>query len=134
MVSVPVPPGWESMTFRQRIVRAATFGTLAAAVAVAIQYFVGIPVGDQPDWMATLTLVSAVPSAYVTFPLRAPFERLLDLQVGSSRIFETETPFGPAFRVGTGDLWMIAIGTLIMVGLAAYLAAGISEMYDEARG
>ncbi len=108
-------------------------GTLAAAVAVAIQYFVGIPVGDQPEWLATLTLVSAVPSAYVTFPLQAPFERLLDFQVGSGVVFEAETPFGPAFRVGNADLVMVAVGTLVMVGLAAYLAAGISEIYDEVR-
>lgn len=121
------------MTIRQRIVRAAMLGSLAAAVAVAVQYFVGIPVGDQPDWLATLTLVTAVPSAYVTFPLKAPFERLLDFQVGSGRIFEAETPFGPAFRVGTADLMMVAVGTLLMVGLVAYLAAGITEMYDEAR-
>lgn len=119
------------MTFRQRIVRAASVGVAAAVLAVAIQYFVGIPVGDQPEWLATLTLVSAVPSAYVTFPLKAPFEQLLDLQVASGRIFEVETPFGPAFRVGTGDLVMVAVGTLVMVGLAAYLAAGITEIYDE---
>jgi hypothetical protein len=112
--------------------RAAMVGGLASVVAVGVQYFVGIPVGNQPDWLATLTLVTAVPSAYVTFPLKAPFERLLDFQVGSGRIFEVETPFGPAFRVGGADLAMVALGTLLMVGLAAYLAAGISEMYDEA--
>lgn len=121
------------MTFRQRILRAATVGVTASAVAVAIQYFVGIPVGGQPEWMATLTLVSAVPSAYVTFPLQAPFERLLDLRVGTGHIFEVETPFGPAFRIGSDEMAMVAIGTLLMVGLAAYLAAGISEMYDERR-
>lgn len=121
------------MTFRQRIARATAVGLAAAGFAVAVQYFVGIPVGDQPGWMATLTLVSAVPSAYVTFPLKAPFEELLDLQVASGRIFETQTPFGPAFRIGNLDLLMVAVGTLLMVGLAAYLAAGISEMYDEVR-
>lgn len=122
------------MTFRQRLVRAATVGIAASAVAVAIQYFVGIPVGDQPEWMATLTLVSAVPSAYVTFPLKTPLERLLDVQATTARAFEVETPFGPAFRMSTPELAMVALGTLIMVGLAAYLAAGISEIHDEGLG
>lgn len=118
-------------TVRQRLVRAALVGMAAALVAVAVQYFVGIPVGDQPAWLGTLTLVSAVPAAYVTFPIKDPFERLLDMRLGSGRLFEVETPFGPAFRVGTEDLLLVAFGTLVMVGLAAYLAAGISELYDE---
>lgn len=122
-----------SMTVRQRSVHAAVVGIVGAAIAAGLQYFVGIPLGSQPKWLGFLTTASAVPSAYITFPIRDPLERLIKMQLGSGRLVEVATPFGPAFRVGTEDIALVALGTLIMVGLVAYLASGINEMYEEVR-
>ncbi len=121
------------MTVRQRAVHAAVVGTTAAALAAALQYFVGIPLGDQPRWLGAITMASAVPSAYVTFPIRDPLERLINMQLGSGRLVEVATPFGPAFRVGTEDIALVALGTLIMVGLVAYLASGLNELFADVR-
>ena len=117
-------------TFRYRLVRAATFGMLAALVAVAVQWFIGIPVGNQPEWLGYVTMTTAVPSAYLTFPISDPLEALIGMQLGSGRILEVMTPFGPAMRVGTEDLGLIALGTLVVVGLTAYLAIGVNEMVE----
>jgi len=117
-------------TFRYRLVRAATFGMLAAFVAVAVQWFIGIPVGDQPAWLGVVTLTTAVPAAYLTFPISDPLEKLIGMELGSGRLIEAMTPFGPAMRVGTEDLGLIALGTLVVVGLTAYLAIGVNEMVE----
>lgn len=116
--------------FRYRLGRAATFGMLAALVAVAVQWFIGMPVGDQPEWLGYLTLTTAVPSAYLTFPISDPLEALIGMQLGSGRLLEVMTPFGPAMRVGTEDLGLIALGTMVVVGLTAYLAIGVNEMVE----
>lgn len=120
-----------AITRRQRITRATTVGLLAAAAAAAIQYFVAIPVGGQPDWLWMVTLISAVPSAYLTFPLSDSFQQILQVQLGSGQLAEVSTPFGPALRVGMEDIALVALGTTVMVGLVVYLASGISEIYDE---
>lgn len=117
-------------TVRYRLGRAATFGMLAALVAVAVQWFVGIPVGSQPEWLGIVTITTAVPSAYLTFPISDPFEKLIGVELGSGRLLEVMTPFGPAMRVGTEDLGLIALGTLVVVGLTAYLAIGVNEMVE----
>ena len=117
-------------TFRYRLVRAATFGMLAALVAVAVQWFIGIPVGNQPEWLGYVTMTTAVPSAYLTFPISDPLEALIGMQLGSGRILEVMTPFGPAMRVGTEDLGLLALGTRVVVGLTAYLAIGVNEMVE----
>jgi hypothetical protein len=119
-------------TFRYRLGRAATLGMVAAFVAVAVQWFIGMPVGDQPEWLGYLTLTTAVPSAYLTFPISDPLESLIGMQLGSGRLLEVMTPFGPAMRVGTEDLGLIALGTLVVVGLTAYLAIGVNEMVHPA--
>ncbi len=120
-----------ALTVRQRAVHAALVGIASATFAAAMQYFVGIPLGNQPKWLGTITMASAVPSAYVTFPIRDPLERLTHTSLASGRLVEVATPFGPAFRIGTEDIALVALGTLIMVGLAAYLASGLNEMYEE---
>lgn len=117
-------------TIRTRTTRAALFGMAAALVAVAVQWFIAIPVGSQPDWLAVVTLATAVPAAYFTFPVRDPLETLLGMELGSGRISEVMTPFGPAMRAGTEDIALVALGTLVMVGLTAYLAIGVGEMVE----
>lgn len=121
------------MTVRRRAVHAAVVGTVGAAFAAALQYFIGIPLGNQPDWLGTLASVSALPSAYITFPIRDPLERILHMPLGSGRLAEVVTPFGPAFRVGTEDIALVALGTLVMVALADYLATGLSELFEGRR-
>ncbi|HRP07266.1 MAG TPA: hypothetical protein PLL69_02145 [Gemmatimonadales bacterium] len=118
-------------TRRQRITRATAAGLIAAAVASAIQYFVAIPVGGQPDWLWMVTLLSAVPSAYLTFPLSDSFQQIMQVRLGSGQLVEVSTPFGPALRVGMEDIALVALGTTVMIGLVVYLASGISELYDE---
>lgn len=118
-----------SSTVRQRMVHAATVGLIAAAAATAAQYFIGMPLGGQPEWLWTLAMVAAVPSAYFTFPLSG----LLDVPLRSGILVEVGTPFGPAFRVASQELALIALGTLVVVGLADYLANGLSELLREHR-
>jgi hypothetical protein len=114
-------------TVRQRMVHAATVGLVAAAVATAAQYFVAVPVGGQPEWLWTLTMVTAIPSLYLAYPLAG----LLDLSLPTRTLVEVSTPFGPALRVAPQDLALVALGTLVIVGLAAYLAHGLGEMMAE---
>lgn len=117
--------------FRGRVGRAAQFGLLAMVVVVLVQWFVGIPVGDQPGWLGVVALAAAVPAAYVTVPVSEPLERLIGMELGSGRIIEVATPFGPAMRGGIEDVALIGFGTLLMVGLAAYLAIGVNEMVTD---
>jgi hypothetical protein len=111
------------------MVHAATVGLIAATAATAAQYFIGVPLGSQPDWLWTLAMVTAVPSAYLTFPLSG----LFDVPLRSGTLMEVATPFGPAFRVAPQELALIALGTLVVVGLADYLANGVSEFLNERR-
>ena len=111
-------------TVRQRMVHAATVGLVAATAATTTQYFVAIPVGSQPEWLWTVTMITAIPSLYFVYP----FADLLQLPVPSGTLVEVATPFGPALRIPPQDLALVALGTLVMVGLAAYLAKGVSEM------
>jgi hypothetical protein len=103
---------------------------VAAIAALGVQYFVANPAGDQPDWLATLTLLSGLPAAYVIQPLRGPLDAVLP-PPGSHRFLEVETAFGPAFRASRDEMMLIALGTVVMVGLVAYLASGLSEMVSE---
>ena len=115
-----------SSTVRERMVHAATVGLVAASAATATQYFVAIPVGSQPEWLWTITMLSAIPSLYVVYPLAD----LLNLPVPSGTLIEVATPFGPALRIAPQDFALVALGTLVMVGLAAYLANGISDLME----
>jgi hypothetical protein len=92
-------------------------------VATAAQYFIAVPVGSQPEWLWTLTMLVAVPSLYVTYPLADFFNWSLP----SGTLVEVTTPFGPAFRVSAADLAMVALGTMVIVGLVTYLANGLAE-------
>jgi hypothetical protein len=116
-------------TVRQRMVHAATVGLVAAALATATQYFIAVPVGSQPEWLWTLTMLTAMPSLYLTFPLAD----LLNLPLPSGTLVEVATPFGPALRVAPQDLALVALGTLVIVGLAAYLAHGVDELLHQRR-
>jgi hypothetical protein len=111
------------------MVHAATVGLVAAAAATAAQYFIGMPLGGQPEWLWTVAMVTAVPSAYLTFPL----SDLFDVPLRSGTLVEVGTPFGPAFRLAPQELALIALGTLVVVGLADYLANGLSEVLERRR-
>lgn len=117
--------------FRRRLTHAALVGICAAVVAVAAQYFIAMPVGDQPGWLAMLAIIAIAPSAYIIVPLRDPIEQWLQVQLGSGTLVEAATPFGPAFRMGTEDMLLVAFGTIVMVGIVAYLAEGVQEMLAE---
>ncbi len=117
-------------TIRERLVHSAAVGTVAAGIAAALQYFVAIPVGDQPRWLSTLALGSGVPSAYVTLPLEGWITALFRVPLGSPRLVEVATPFGPAFRAAPEQIALVALGTIVIVGLADYLGAGVSEMVE----
>lgn len=121
------------VTVRHRMVESSLVGVVAAGIAAALQYFVAMPLGNQPGWLGSLASIAAIPSAYVTYPLNAPAERILGVPLRSGTLVEVTTPFGPAFRSAPTDIALVALGTIIVVGLAAYLASGIREMYDEAR-
>jgi hypothetical protein len=118
---------------RHRMTESGLIGVVAAAVASALQYFVAMPLGDQPGWLGWISSAAAVPSAYLTYPLSGPSERYLGFSLQSGTLVEVTTPFGPAFRAAPIDIAVVACGTVVMVGLAAYLASGLREMYDEAR-
>jgi hypothetical protein len=120
-----------SGAIRRRVGRAAHYGLVATVIAVAVQWFIGIPVGNQPEWLGYLTLTTAVPASYITFPFGDPLEHLLGMELGSGRIVEVTTPFGPAMRAGPEDIALIALGTLLMVSLTAYLAVGMNEMIED---
>jgi hypothetical protein len=116
-------------TVRQRMVHAATVGLVAAAVATAAQYFIAVPVGSQPEWLWTLTMLTAIPSLYLAYPVAG----LLNLSLPTRTLVEVNTPFGPALRVAPEDLALVALGTMVIVGLAAYLAHGVDEMLHSRR-
>src|SRR5688572_6259558 len=113
-----------SSTVRGRMVHATTVGLVAATAVTATQYFVAMPVGAQPEWLWTLTMISAIPSHYVTYPLAG----LLHRSLPTANLVEVATHFGPAFRVAPSDLALVAIGTMVVVGLIAYLAHGVTEL------
>jgi hypothetical protein len=117
--------------FRRRLAHAGLVGIFAAGFAVATQYLIAMPVGDQPDWLAMLAMIAMAPSAYVIVPLREPLEQWLQMELGNTAVVEASTPFGPAFRIGTEEMLLVALGTIIMVGLVAYLAEGVQEMLAE---
>jgi len=117
--------------FRRRLTHAALVGICAAVVAVATQYFIAMPVGDQPEWLAMLAMIAIAPSAYIIVPLRDAVDAGLQVQLGTGTVIEAATPFGPAFRSGTEDMLLVAFGTIIMVGIVAYLADGVGEMLAE---
>ncbi len=120
-----------TLAFRERASHAGVVGLVAAVLAVATQYFVALPVGNQPSWMALLSAVTAAPSAYVVVPARAPVEGWLQMEIGAPALREAITPFGPALRADRDDLLLVALGTIIMVGIVAYLAEGVQEMIAE---
>jgi hypothetical protein len=117
--------------FRHRVTHAATVGMVAAALAVATQYFIALPIGDQPSWMLVLAMVAASPAAYALIPLQGIVQGWFGQDLGTGYVMQVTTPFGPALRGGTEDLLLLALGTIVMVGLVAYAAAGIQEMMDE---
>ena len=119
--------------FRQRVTHAASVGVVAAVVAVAAGYFIALPVGNQPSWLALLAMAAIAPSAYIIVPLRDPIERWLGQNLGTGTLLEVSTPFGPALRASTEDLLLVALGTIVMVSLVAYLAGGVQEMLVEQR-
>jgi hypothetical protein len=114
--------------FRRRLTHATLVGICAAVVAVATQYFIALPIGNQPDWLELLAMIAIAPSAYIIVPLRDPLEQWLQIQLGTGRVVEASTPFGPAFRIGTEDMLLVGFGTIVMVGIVAYLAEGVQEM------
>lgn len=119
--------------FRQRVIHAASVGVVAAVVAVAAGYFIALPIGNQPSWLALLAMAAIAPSAYIILPLCDPIQHWLGQDLGTHIISEVNTPFGPAMRAGTEDLLLVAFGTILMVGLVAYLANGVQEMLVEQR-
>lgn len=119
-----------SQSLRQRLTRAAATGVVGAGFAAAAQYFIALPIGNQPQWLGTLASLAAVPAAYVTYPLSMLFETLTHHRLLDGRLLETSTPFGPAMRPELGDIALIAMGTVVTVGLAAYLAQGMSELLE----
>ncbi len=119
--------------FRHRVTHAVTVGMIAAALVVATQYFIALPIGGQPIWMVVLALATATPAAYVMLPLQSVVERVAGQQLGTGYMIEVTTPFGPALRATTEDLLLMALGTIVMVGLVSYAAAGIQELVDERR-
>jgi hypothetical protein len=118
-------------TVRQRLSHAGTVGLVAAMIVVAAQYFIALPVGDQPPWLAMLAAILVAPSAYVIVPIRDPIEHWLQMEFGSTTIVEASTPFGPAFRMGTEELLVVALGSILIFGIVAYLAEGVTEMIGE---
>jgi hypothetical protein len=117
-------------TIRQRILQAAGIGEIGAGFAVAAQYFIGMPVGHQPEWLGTVASVAIVPAQYILVPFADPLKRLMGSAVGDGVLFESVTPFGPAMRFEMGHLALLALATLIIVGLVDYLAQGVVELYQ----
>ncbi len=120
-------------TIRQRVTNAASVGVVAALLVVAAEYFIALPLGNQPSWLTLLAIAAMAPSSYIIVPLRDPVERWLGQNLGSGKMLEVSTPFGPALRASTEDLLLVAFGTIVMVGLLAYLASGLQEMLLERR-
>ncbi len=120
-----------TLAFRERASHAGVVGLIAAILAVATQYFVALPVGNQPNWLALLSAAAAAPAAYIVVPIRAPIEGWIQMEIGGTALHEAATPFGPAMRADREDLMLVALGTIIMVGIVAYLAEGVQEMVSE---
>ena len=53
-----------TLAFRERASHAGVVGLVAAVVAVATQYFVALPVGNQPNWLALFSAMS-IPQRFV---------------------------------------------------------------------
>lgn len=117
-----------SHTFRQRIRHAIGAGELGAGIAVAAQYFIGMPVGHQPEWLGAVASTAVLPAQYVLFPFAGPLQKLLGQSAGHGILLEAATPFGPAMRFGMGDLALVGLATLIIVGLVDYAAQGVVEL------
>ncbi len=66
-----------SHTFRQRIRQAAGIGELGAGITLAAQYFIGMPLGHQPEWLGAVASTAILPAQYVLFPFAGPLQRLL---------------------------------------------------------
>ncbi len=121
-------------TVRSRFSRAAVIALVATAIATAMHLLVGLPIGDQPEWLAIGSVAMITPGLYLVLPLRDAFYSLTEIPLESGVLHEVETVFGPAMRAGVDDVALMALGTLVMVGLDGYLAAGIQEMIADRRG
>jgi hypothetical protein len=115
-------------TFRHHVRHAAAVGELGAGITFAAQYFIGMPVGHQPEWLGAVASTAVIPAQYVLFPFAAPLQRLLGPNAGHGTLLESMTPFGPAMRFGMDDLALVALATLIIVGLVDYAAQGVVEL------
>lgn len=118
-------------TFRKRVSHATCAGLLGAGVTVCTQLLVGIPVGRQPDWLTTLSSGTMMPAQYVLYPLSSVLGRVLG--TGDGRLLEATTPFGPALRLDLPALALVALATIVMVGLVDYLAQGVTALWEEHR-
>jgi hypothetical protein len=117
-------------TFRQRVARAVGAGLMGAGVTVAAQYFIGVPVGRQPEWLGTVASTTALPAQYVIAPFSGVLNRLLGPSAGNGVLLESSTPFGPAMRFEMSDLALVALATVIIVALADYVAQGITAIWE----
>jgi hypothetical protein len=117
-------------TFRQRLSRAVGAGLMGAGVTVAAQYFIGVPVGRQPEWLGAVASTTVLPAQYILFPFSGLLTRLLGPSAGNGVLLESSTPFGPAMRFDMSDLALVALATVIIVALADYAAQGVTEMWE----
>jgi len=115
-------------TFRQRVRQATGVGELGAGITVAAQYFIGMPVGHQPEWLGAVAATAALPAQYVLIPFAGPLQRLLGPSAGHGALLESATPFGPAMRFEMADIALVALATVIIVGLVDYVAQGVAEL------
>lgn len=120
-------------TVRSRFSRAAAISLVATAIATAMHLVVGLPIGNQPEWLALGSVATITPGLYLVLPLRDAFYSLTEIPLESGVLHEVETIFGPAMRAGVDDIALMALGTLVVVGLAGYLAAGVQEMVSDRR-
>jgi hypothetical protein len=118
-------------SFRQRFSRAVGAGLMGAGVTVAAQYFIGVPVGRQPEWLGAVASTTALPAQYVLFPFSGLVHKLVGPSAGNGVLLETVTPFGPAMRFDMSDLALVALATVIIVGLADYAAQGVTELWEK---
>lgn len=121
-------------TFRHRLGHAAGIGLIGAGITAATQYFIGMPVGGQPGWLGTLATTTAMPAQYLLVPFDGVLRQLPGTTAGRGLLVEASTPFGPALRVENGELILMALATMVIVGLADYLAQGIATFWSRRRG
>lgn len=117
-------------SFRQRFTRAAGAGLMGAGVTVAAQCFIGLPVGEQPQWLGVVASTTLLPAQYILFPFSGLLNKAVGPNAGNGTLFEAATPFGPAMRLDISDLAVVALATVIMVGLADYAAQGVAELWQ----